>query len=57
MESNALYLCRLCFEEGNINIFDENGQSMQISELIKQHLACEVNIQFSTKKKDIRSDL
>lgn len=49
MELNTESLCRLCFEEGNINIFDENGRSLEISPIIKQHFDCEVNINFDLK--------
>lgn len=36
-------LCRLCFEQGNIQIFDDNGRSLEIATIIKQHLDCEVS--------------
>ncbi|XP_031634305.1 uncharacterized protein LOC116347732 [Contarinia nasturtii] len=55
MESNTINLCRLCFDEGNINIFDENGQSMQIAELIKQHMQCEV-CEYDTMPRRVCSD-
>lgn len=44
MEENNINLCRLCFDEGNINIFDENGQMLEISTIIRQHLDDEVRI-------------
>lgn len=40
-------LCRLCFEQGNIQIFDENGRSLEIVSALKQHLDCEASDPYS----------
>lgn len=43
MDIKTSNLCRLCFDEGNIEIFDENGQQLEIRKIIQQHLDCEAS--------------